>query len=82
MTTTTLIVTWILAVMPALIAIVSFVGVCLKIHKEFKSTKNEVRDMKDIKELKMQMRALLQENHELKHTLNETLTKIDHVRRD
>lgn len=66
---------------PALIAIFTCLGFFIKTLKKFIALKKEVADMKDLKEIKLELRALSQENIELKQKLNETLTKIDRVKR-
>lgn len=72
-----LVVAW----LPSIIALGTFIGVVVKIIKEFASLKKEVTDMKDIKDIKLQLRTLSEENCTLKKQLNELLTKIDHVKR-
>lgn len=75
------IVSWVVAVMPSIISVLTTVGIIIKIAKEIKSLKKEVVDMKDIEEIKRQLQALSEENYELKKTLNETLTVLTKVKR-
>lgn len=79
--TTMLIIQWVITAFPSIIAVLSFVGVVLKIRKEMKETRAIVVDMKNFEAVKSQMTQVLQENYELKQTLNETMTKIDRVKR-
>lgn len=71
-----------LAILPSLMTICTVIAVIWKVIKEFVALKKQVTDMKDLKDVKMQLNAVLQENYELKKTLKETMTKIDHVKRD
>ncbi len=71
------------------VSIISFVGVVLKVISQFKDLKKEVTDMKSIDTLKDEIKNLVgrlddlaKENKELKRKYNETMTKIDHVRRN
>ena len=73
-----LIVAW----LPSLIALGTFIGVIVKTVKEFKELKKTVVDMKAIEDIKLQLRTLNQENYALKKQLNELLTKIDRIKRD
>lgn len=72
----------VLEIAPSLIAILTMIGTIAKVLLSFRDLKKQVVDMKCIDELKEQMSQIIQENYELKKTLNETMTKIDHVRRD
>lgn len=71
----------VISIIPAVIAIFTTIGVILKVLKEFAALKKEVADMKCIQDLKIQLQAVLDENYELKKTLNETMTMIDRVQR-
>ena len=75
------IVNWVIAIIPSLTAITTAVGVIYKVIKQFAELKKEVVDMKDIEEVKGQMNIILNENAKLKKSINELLTKIDHVDR-
>lgn len=79
--TTEQIIQIVIGVFPSLTAIVTMIGVIAKTISAFTKLKKQVTDMKDISELKVQMKQVLQENYELKKTLNETMTKIDHIER-
>lgn len=72
----------IILVAPYVLSALTFIGVIAKVISSFRALKKDVVDMKDLYEVKSQMKQLLSENYELKKTLNETMTKIDHVRRD
>lgn len=82
------IVEWIIAILPSVIAVLSFVAVTFKSLKEFRSSKLEVLDFKDITEARKELKEtnarineVLQENYELKKYIKELLTKIDKVQR-
>lgn len=72
----------IILVGPYVLSALTFIGVIAKVVSSFIKLKKEVLDLKCIDELKGQMKQVLEENYQLKKTLNETMTKIDHVRRD
>lgn len=71
----------VLAILPSLMAIGTFIGIVLKIIGDFKALKKEVYDLKCIDELKKQVSILSKENAELRMELRQLLTKIDHVER-
>lgn len=70
--------------------IATLIGVICAFCKMIKSVKqirtdnvlSNVEKNAQLKELKNDMRIVLQENYELKKSLKEVLSKIDHVRRD
>lgn len=72
----------IVAIAPYMVTIITFIGVIARVLNAFTKLKKEVVDLKALDEVKNQMKQVLQENYELKKKLNETMTKIDHVRRD
>lgn len=72
----------IISVFPSALAILTTVGVVFKVIGQFAALKSQVVDMKEMTEVKTELKALARENRELKKKLNETLTKIDHIRRD
>lgn len=67
---------------PYIITALTFIGVVIKVLHSFSKLKKDVVDMKELHEVKEKLNMVLKENYELKKTLNETMTKIDHVRRD
>lgn len=71
----------IVLVAPYVLSAITFIGVVAKVIKSFADLKKQVVDMKQIEDVKSQMKTLLQENYELKKTLRETMTKIDHIER-
>lgn len=82
----------ILAAAPALTAIIGIITAVLKMIKEGKNTnkeiinkfeevRQEIFNTKEYSDLKDQLAIVHQENAELKKTINELLTKIDHVAR-
>lgn len=77
----TQIVEWIIAILPSVIAVLTTIGVIIKTLKEFASLKSQVVDLKALDDLKGELKQLVQENYELKKTLNETMTIIDRVKR-
>lgn len=76
------IVQWIIAILPSVIAVATTIATIIKTLKEFASLKAQVVDLKALDELKVQLQQVMTENYELKRTLNETMTKIDQVKRD
>lgn len=66
---------------PYVVTAITFIGVIIKVVSSFRALKKDVVDLKEMHEIKTQMTALLKENIELKKTLNETMTKIDHIER-
>lgn len=72
----------IILVGPYIATAITFIGIIAKVINSFHKLKKEVVDMKEMTEVKNQMKELLEDNRELKKTLNETMTKIDHIRRD
>lgn len=79
--TTDQIISLIIGICPSVIAILTTVGVVLRVIKDFRDLKKQVTDMKCVEELNAKMSCVLQENYELKKKLNETLTKMDHIKR-
>lgn len=79
--TTDQIITLVIGICPSVIAILTTVGLVLRVVKDFKDLKKQVTDMKVFNELRDQMRQLARENYELKKKLNEMLTKIDRIER-
>lgn len=82
------IVEWIIAILPSCIAIGTVIATIVKVFKEFRElvksfgdVKSKVEDMKCIDELKAQITQVVDENYELKKTIKELLTKIDHIQR-
>lgn len=79
--------TLILAYSPLVATLVGIVCAFCKMIKNIKQIRTDnilsnVEKNAQIQELKNDMRIVLQENYELKKSLKEVLSKIDHVRRD
>lgn len=79
--TTEQIVELVISILPSIVAVFTTLGVVLNVIKQFAALKKDVADMKCLEDLKAEMTTVLKENYELKKTLNETMTKIDHVQR-
>lgn len=79
--TTEQIVELVISILPSIVAVFTTLGVVLNVIKQFAAVKKDVADMKCLEDLKAEMTTVLKENYELKKTLNETMTKIDHVQR-
>lgn len=79
--TTDQIISLVIGICPSAIAILTMVGVVLRVVKDFKDLKKQVADMKVFDELKEQIGQVIRENHELKKKYNELLTKIDRIER-
>ena len=76
------IVSYVLDILPSLIAVLSTVGLVWKVIKNFKQLKDDVSNMTAMEDIRNQLTEVLQENAKLKKQLNETLTKIDNVHRE
>lgn len=76
------IVSLIISIAPSFISILTMIGVIARTLKAFADLKKQVTDMKVIEDLKKKLDVVIEENISLKKTLNETMTKIDHVKRD
>lgn len=79
--TTEQIVSWVLSVLPSVIAVLTTVGLVIKTIKDFKQLKSDVANMTAMEEIRAQLKQVIEENIKLKKTLNQTMTKIDKVRR-
>lgn len=79
--TTDQIISLVIGICPSVIAILTALSVVLRVIKDFKDLKKQVADMKCFDELNVKISNLIQENYELKRTLNQTLTKIDRIER-
>lgn len=82
----------VVAAAPSIASIVGIVVSAIKLIKSGKATNQEIIDKfeevrvevsntKDYSQLKDQLLICMQENAELKKTINELLTKIDHIYR-
>lgn len=79
--------TLIMAYSPLVATLVGIICAFCKMIKNIKQIRTDnilsnVEKNAQIQELKSDMRIVLQENYELKKTLKDVLSKIDHVRRD
>jgi len=75
------IVSWIVAIIPSVIAVLTTVGVVVEVIKKFKNLKQDVANMTAMTEIRQELKQVLQENYALKKKLNETMTLIDKVHR-
>lgn len=80
--TTEQIVQWVISAIPSVIAVISTVGLILKVVKDFKNLRNDVANMTSMQELRDELKMVLEENRALKKQLNKTMTSIDHIRRE
>lgn len=71
----------ILAAAPSIVAILTSFGVVAKIMGAFGSLRKEVQDKTEMKEIQDQFKVVLQENYELKKSINELIEKIDKVKK-
>lgn len=71
----------VISVFPSVLALITFAGVIARVLKAFADLKKTVIDMRHVEALNKRLDAVLRENEQLKHTLDETMTKIDHVNR-
>lgn len=79
--TTEQIVSWVLSVLPSVIAVLTTLGLVVKTIKDFKQLKSDVANMTAMEEIRAQLKQVIEENIKLKKTLNQTMTKIDKIRR-
>ena len=75
------IINYILTIAPSVIAILTSFGVVAKIIGAFGSLRKEVQDKTEMKEIQDQFKIVLQENYELKKSINELIEKIDKVKK-
>lgn len=75
------IVSWIVAILPSVIAVLTTVGVVVDVIKKFKKLRDDVANMTAMKEIREELKQVVQENYALKKKLNETMTLIDKVHR-
>jgi cell shape-determining protein MreC len=76
------IVSWIVAILPSVIAVLTTVGVVVEVIKKFKKLRDDVSNMTAMKEIREELKQVVQENYALKKKLNETMTLIDKVHRN
>ena len=76
------IVSWIVAIIPSVIAVLTTIGVVIEVIKKFKKLKDDVANMTAMKEIREELKQVVQENYALKRKLNETMTLIDKVHRN
>ncbi len=77
----TLIETLIMTYAPLLVTIISIIAMVVKVLKSFKDLRREVADKTELDDIKTEFQLVLQENYELKKSINELLEKIDKVKR-
>lgn len=71
---------------PVVLSVLGFIISVVKVLQGFHDKTGEIKryldtDRKEVDELHHMLATMAQENAELKKTLNECLTKIDHVKR-
>lgn len=76
------IVSWIVAIIPSVIAVLTTVGVVVEVVKKFKKLRDDVANMTAMREIREELKQVVQENYALKKKLNETMTLIDKVHRN
>lgn len=76
------IVSWIVAILPSVIAVLTTIGVVIEVIKKFKKLRDDVANMTAMKEIREELKQVVQENYALKKKLNETMTLIDKVHRN
>lgn len=69
------------AVLPSLAAILSVIGIAVKIIKFLKNLKKEFADKTDYKEIQKCMSKVIDENMQLRKEINRLKSIIDHVHR-
>lgn len=68
-----------IAILPALTAIISVVGIALKILRKFTDLKKEFAEKTDYKEVQRAMSKLVDENQRLNQEVRRLENKINHV---
>lgn len=71
-----------LAILPALTAVISVVTVAVRILRKFTSLKNEFSSKTDYKEVQKVLSKMYEENMELKKEIKRLQTQIDKVHRE
>lgn len=70
-----------IAIIPALTAVLSTVGIAVKILRKFTSLKDEFSSKTDYKEVQKVLGKMYDENMELKKEIKRLQSQIDHVYR-
>lgn len=76
-----IIVTYILTIAPAVIAVLTALCTLIKILGAFKDLRKEVQDKTEMREIQEDFKQVLHENYALKKSINELVEKIDKVRK-
>lgn len=72
--------TYIISILPSLIAIISMVGMVVKVLKSFKTLRDEVVNSNRMKKIEEQVQIVIQENYELKKQIKLMVEKLDKVK--
>ena len=72
--------TYIIAILPSLITVISVVAMVLKIVKNFNTLKEEVTNSNRMKKIEDSVQAIVQENYELRKQIKQLIQKMDKVK--
>lgn len=72
--------TYIISILPSLIAILAMVLMVVKVLKSFKTLRDEVVNSNRMKKIEDQLQIVMQENYELKRQIKLMVQKLDKVK--
>lgn len=72
--------TYIIAILPSLITVISVVAMVLKLVKNFNTLKEEVTNSNRMKKIEDSVQAIVQENYELRKQIKQLIQKMDKVK--
>lgn len=76
---TNIIVSYIMAWMPSIVAICGTIVSVVKIVKDFNNLRAEVKDKTEMNDIKNQIQVIIQENYNLKKQIKELIKQISKV---
>ena len=72
--------TYIVSILPSLVAILAMVLMVVKVLKSFKTLRDEVVNSNRMKKIEDQLQIVMQENYELKKQIKTLVNKIDKIK--
>ena len=72
--------TYIVSILPSLIAVLAMVVMVFKVLKSFKTLRDEVVNSNRMKKIEDQLQIVMQENYELKRQIKLMVQKLDKVK--
>lgn len=76
------IMTYLIALIPSIVAVGSTLGTAIGILKQFKALRGEVKQKTEMKDLKEKLEIVISENRELKQMLKKDIETRTHIRED